>query len=253
MQSCLKICGDCASAKNRPGCRRTGTRKSRAPSGVPRVMLGVQTSMKPRPSIVRADRRDHGRARAACSAACASRAQVEPAVAQAQGLVDVLLVELERQRRRARDDLELVHLQLDRARRHRGVDGLGRPRDDLAARAEHELVADLLRELGGVRRPLGVDDELRDARVVAQVDEDEPAVVPARVHPARERQRLPDVLGPRLAAHDVAPGHGDSLSRSASWETALVRAPGSTEGRGSPRRPRRPSPRRFGPPASAGP
>ena len=53
MQSCLKICGDCASAKNRPGCRRTGTRKSRAPSGVPRVMLGVQTSMKPRPSIVR--------------------------------------------------------------------------------------------------------------------------------------------------------------------------------------------------------
>ena len=32
--------------------------------------------------------------------------QVEPAVAQAQRLVDVLLVELERQRRRARDDLE---------------------------------------------------------------------------------------------------------------------------------------------------
>jgi len=53
MQSCLKICGDCASAKKRPGWSRTGTRKSRAPSGVPRVMLGVHTSMKPRPSIVR--------------------------------------------------------------------------------------------------------------------------------------------------------------------------------------------------------
>ena len=53
MQSCLKICGDCASAKNRPGWRRTGTTKSRAPSGVPRVMLGVHTSTKPRPSIVR--------------------------------------------------------------------------------------------------------------------------------------------------------------------------------------------------------
>jgi hypothetical protein len=32
---------------------RTGVRKSRAPSGVPRVMLGVQTSTKPRASIVR--------------------------------------------------------------------------------------------------------------------------------------------------------------------------------------------------------
>ena len=53
MNSCLKSCGDCASAKNLPGCSRTGTRKSRAPSGVPRVMLGVQTSMKPCSSIVR--------------------------------------------------------------------------------------------------------------------------------------------------------------------------------------------------------
>jgi len=53
MQSCLKICGDCASAKNFPGCRRTGTRKSRAPSGVPRVMLGVHTSMKFCASIAR--------------------------------------------------------------------------------------------------------------------------------------------------------------------------------------------------------
>ena len=53
MQSCLKSCGDCASAKNFPGCRRTGTRKSRAPSGVPRVIAGVQMSTKPSSSIVR--------------------------------------------------------------------------------------------------------------------------------------------------------------------------------------------------------
>ena len=155
----------------------------------------------------------------------ARRAQVEPAVAQAQVLVDALLVELERERRRARDDLELVHLQLDRAGRHRRVDGLGSTRDDLAARPEHELVADLLRELGCVRRPLRVDHELRHARVVAQVDEDEPAVVAARVHPAGERQRLPDVLRTRVAAHDVAPAHGDSLSRSASWETGSSALP----------------------------
>ena len=52
MQSCLKSCGDCASAKKRPGWSRTGTTKSRAPSGVPRVMLGVHTSMNARRSIV---------------------------------------------------------------------------------------------------------------------------------------------------------------------------------------------------------
>jgi len=53
MHNCLKSCGDCASAKNFPGCRRTGTRKSRAPSGVPFVMLGVHTSTNPSSSIVR--------------------------------------------------------------------------------------------------------------------------------------------------------------------------------------------------------
>ncbi len=125
------------------------------------------------------------------------RAQVEPAVAEPQRLVDALLVELERERRRARDDLELVDLELDLAGRHRRVDRLRRARDDLAARAEHELVADLLRELGGRRRALRVDHELRDAGVVAQVDEDEPAVVAPRAAQPRERQRLPDVLGPR--------------------------------------------------------
>ena len=52
-------------------------------------------------------------------------AQVEPAVAQAQRLVDVLLVELERQRRRAADDLERLDLQLDLARRHVRVHRLG--------------------------------------------------------------------------------------------------------------------------------
>ena len=68
-------------------------------------------------------------------------AQVEPAVAEAQRLVDALLVELERKRRRAREDLEPVDLELDLAGREVRVDGLGRPRGDLALGAEHELVA----------------------------------------------------------------------------------------------------------------
>src|SRR6266536_637579 len=33
MKSCLNSCGDCARAKNFPGCRRTCMRKSRAPTG----------------------------------------------------------------------------------------------------------------------------------------------------------------------------------------------------------------------------
>src|SRR6059058_1397213 len=49
----MNSCGDWARAKNFPGCSRTGRRKSRAPSGVPRVMLGVQTSTKPRSSMTR--------------------------------------------------------------------------------------------------------------------------------------------------------------------------------------------------------
>ena len=59
----------------------------------------------------------------------------------------------------------------------RVVHGLGGARDELAACLEHELVANLAREGCRLGRPLGVDHELRDSRAVAQVDEDEAAVV----------------------------------------------------------------------------
>ena len=61
--------------------------------------------------------------------------------------------------------------------RHPLVHGLGRAGDELAACLEHELVADLAGEGCRLGRPLGVDHELRDSRAVAQVDEDEAAVV----------------------------------------------------------------------------
>jgi hypothetical protein len=44
----LKSWGDCGSAYHEPGCRRLGTRKSRAPSGVERVRIGVSISRKSR-------------------------------------------------------------------------------------------------------------------------------------------------------------------------------------------------------------
>src|SRR6266542_1792153 len=111
MKTCLKSCGDWASAKKLPGCSRTGTRKSRAPSGVPSVMVGVQTSMNPCSSIER---------RIAAITVADRRAV-----------------------------------------------------DHLAPSAHDELRADRMRCFGRLRRALGVDDELHDTGVVAQVDEDE--------------------------------------------------------------------------------
>ena len=48
ISSCLNSCGDCGRAYQLPGCSRTGTRKSRAPSGVERVSVGVSISRKSR-------------------------------------------------------------------------------------------------------------------------------------------------------------------------------------------------------------
>ena len=117
-------------------------------------------------------------------------------------------VELEGKRRAARDDLQLVDLELDLTGRKLGVDRLGCAGDDLALDAEHELVSDLVRERERFGRPLGVDHELADAGAVAQVDEDEAAVVAARVRPARERQPLSDLFGANVAAHEITPLHG---------------------------------------------
>jgi hypothetical protein len=98
--------------------------KSRAPSGVGLKRIGVSISRKP-PALHRPpDRRDH-RAAKSDVALHLRAAQVEPAMAEAQRLVDVLLVELEGQRRRGRDDLQGVDLKLDLAGGDVRVDRLG--------------------------------------------------------------------------------------------------------------------------------
>ena len=77
-----------------------------------------------------------------------------------------------------------------------------------------------------LRRPLRVDDELADAAAVAEIDEDETTVVAAPRDPARQRQTLPDMLGSRLAAHDVTPlAHGESLPSTLSCDDRLVLCP----------------------------
>ena len=133
--------------------------------------------------------------------------QVEPAVAEPEGLVDVLLVELERERRRARNDPQLVDLYLDLAGREVRVHELRRARHDLARRLQHELVTDLVRDLGRSGRALRVDHELDLAGVVTEVDEHEPAMIAARVGPAGDGHAATRVVGAQLAAHHVAPVH----------------------------------------------
>ena len=115
-------------------------------------------------------------------------AHVQPAVTEARRLLDRVVAHLERQRRRARQDLQALDLDLDLAGREVRVDGVWRARRDLADGLDDELVPELV---AAVRL---LEDELDLAGVVAQVDEDEPTVVAPGVHPAGDRQALPDVL-----------------------------------------------------------
>src|SRR5579885_1504924 len=163
-------------------------------------------------------------------------AHVEPAVAKAERLVDVLLVELERERRRAGEDAQGVDLELDLARRQVRVHRLGRACDDLALGLQHELVAHLVRGSRGVGRALRVDDELQLARVVAQIDEDEAAVVAARVGPAGHGEPPADVLGARFPAVDVAPAvHRTSVATTSSSATTCSSRPSRRIAASSPR------------------
>ena len=152
--------------------------------------------------------------------------EVEVAVAQPDVLVDVLLVELERQRVGARDDLELVDLDLDLAGRKVRVDGVGRPADDLATGAQDELAADVVGDRGRLGGAVGVHDELDEPGVVTQVDEDEPAVVSTATGPPGEGQPLSDVVGGDLAAIGVAPlVHASTVTATLSTGTSCSSSP----------------------------
>src|SRR5581483_10271235 len=61
------------------------------------------------------------------------------------------------------------------------------------------------------RRELLVEDELRDAVPVAEIDEQDVAVIAAAMHPAVEHDRLPGVRLPQLAAGMRPHGHDARL------------------------------------------
>ena len=114
--------------------------------------------------------------------------QVDIAVAQPHFFGD-LLVELERQRLRAVQDLELAREDFDAARGEIRIDSAGRALAHEPRHAHHELVAQFLRALEH-RLRVRIEDHLHEARAVAQVGENHAAVIPPPVHPARYRDCL---------------------------------------------------------------
>src|SRR5207344_1306575 len=89
--------------------------------------------------------------------------------------------------------------------RHRGVHGLRRSPDDLAGGARDELVAQRVRRLRGPGCVLGVDHDLQEATLVAEVDEHEAAVIAAGGDPAGHVHRPAHVLDAHGAPALVSP------------------------------------------------
>src|SRR6185437_5909443 len=91
-------------------------------------------------------------------------------------------VDRERQRLGLGENLERRDLHLDLAGRQLGIDRLGRAPNHLAADRDHAFElqrVDLLEERRG-----DVDDALRDAVMIAQIDEEKLAVIALPVDPA---------------------------------------------------------------------
>ena len=115
-------------------------------------------------------------------------AQIEEAVFEPRVLRIVGLAEdRQRQLRRFRQHLDLPRENLDLAGRQVRVDGLGRAVAHGAVDADAPFGAHALGRREG--RRIRVGDDLREAVMVAQVDEEQPAMVAHAVHPARQADR----------------------------------------------------------------
>ena len=129
-------------------------------------------------------------------------ADVEVAPLHARGLVGLDAVfDGKRRGDRLVQHLEPRSQHLDFARDHVGVDGLGTALAHLAGDFQHVLAAEMLgcRELVGTHA-IGVDDHLGVARAVAQVHEDQPAVVAVVPRPTGEGDFAPAIALAQLAA-----------------------------------------------------
>src|SRR5690606_2118324 len=67
----------------------------------------------------------------------------------------------------------------------------------LAPDSDHELGADILGLAVGAGVPLGIEDDLRHPLPIPEIDEHELSMVPAPVHPSRQRHFTAFVEGPQ--------------------------------------------------------
>src|SRR6185436_6259030 len=134
-------------------------------------------------------------------------AQVDYPVRKARDFRKIVVVELEGRRHRRIQDLHLMREHLYLARAELRIDRAFGPPAHLAGDAQHEFVAHALRGGKGAC-PIRVAHHLRQAFAVAQVDEDDAAMVAAAVRPAAERDDTLDERGGELAA--VMSAHGYS-------------------------------------------
>jgi hypothetical protein len=144
---------------------------------------------------------------------------------QADVLGEVFLVELERWRDRRVQHLDLVAEDLDLAGGQVGVGRAGRARTHLAGDLQAELVAYRFGDLEGLGA-IRVADDLGQAFAVAQVDEDDAAVVAATVGPAAQGDDLAVEGGVELSA--VMGTHGNSVGLLRCGDDAKVCGGGAT-------------------------
>jgi hypothetical protein len=110
--------------------------------------------------------------------------------------------------------------------RQLGVDVLRAARDDLAVDADHGLLGELVQRV--VRLGARAGHELRDAVVIAQIDEEDAAQVAPIVQPATQPDVGADVRGAELAAGvGPVPMHRRSSSLRGSGSSCHVKLPPS--------------------------
>ena len=185
--------------------------KSRAPSGVLLISVGRLDLDEAVGVVDLADRLDHPAAEHQ-PALHRLAPDVEVAVLEAQALVDrrVRLVDVERRRLRLGQDLDVGRLELDRAGRQLRVLRAGQAQRDGALDHHDELGADAAGLRVGVGRIGLVDDDLGDPVAVAQVEEDQLAVVAPAVDPAGQPGGRARVGRAELAAGVRAVGRGEA-------------------------------------------
>jgi len=127
--------------------------------------------------------------------------EVQVAEPEAGGVADVCIgVDREGWGLRRVDHGNFGGLEFDVAGGEFWVLGAVATSDDLALDLDDVFVADVGGGGGGLGGVFGVEDDLDDAGGIAEVNEDEPAVIAAAVDPAGEGDLLAGVLGSEFAA-----------------------------------------------------